>query len=140
MSKVTRLYDLPPKYRWLKWSCLKFDSKTNMDNFNCLCGKKYVTNNCLSPLKLWVRSSLIRVYSILHYMIKLLKENNSFYLSPIWGRSYKRVTSDMTVLISSTWGRSYKCITSDMTILISGNWVRSYQRVTSDMTVLISGT
>jgi hypothetical protein len=46
------------------------------------------------------------------------------------GRSYKRVTSDMTVLISGTWGRSYKRVTSDMTVFISGTWGRSYKRLT----------
>jgi thiamine pyrophosphate-dependent acetolactate synthase large subunit-like protein len=43
-----------------------------------------------------------------------------------WGRSYKRVTSDMTVLIIGTWGRSYKCVTSDMTVLIIGTWGMTY--------------
>jgi hypothetical protein len=28
-------------------------------------------------------------------------------ISGAWGRSYKRVTSDMTVLIISTWGMSH---------------------------------
>jgi pyruvate/oxaloacetate carboxyltransferase len=54
-----------------------------------------------------------------------------------WGRSYKRVTSEMTVLIIGTWGRSYKRVTSDITVLISGTWGRSYRRVTSEITVLI---
>jgi hypothetical protein len=32
-------------------------------------------------------------------------------------RSYKRVTSEMTVLIIGTWGRSYKRVTSDMPMI-----------------------
>jgi hypothetical protein len=46
-------------------------------------------------------------------------------------KSYKRVTSDMTVVIISTWGRSYKRVTSDMTVVIISTWGRSYKRVTS---------
>jgi hypothetical protein len=46
-----------------------------------------------------------------------------------WGMSYKRVTSDMTVVIIGTWGRSYKFLTSDMTVVIIGTWGRSYKRV-----------
>jgi hypothetical protein len=61
-------------------------------------------------------------------------------LPQVVSRSYKHLTSDMTVLIIGTWGRSYKRVTSDMTVLISGNWLRSYKRVTSDITVLIIGT
>jgi hypothetical protein len=36
-----------------------------------------------------------------------------------------------TVLIIGTWGRSYKRVVSDMTVLISGTWGRSYTRIAS---------
>jgi pyruvate/oxaloacetate carboxyltransferase len=38
--------------------------------------------------------------------------------SVLGGRSYTRVTSDMTVVIIGTWGRSYERVTSEMSVLI----------------------
>jgi hypothetical protein len=44
--------------------------------------------------------------------------------------TYKRVNSEMTVVIIGTWGRSYKRVTSNMTVVIIGTWGRSYKCVT----------
>jgi hypothetical protein len=53
-------------------------------------------------------------------------------------RSYRRVTSDMTVVIIGTWGMSYKRVTSDITVVIIGTWGRSYKCVASDTTVYMT--